>query len=103
MIDLTPSEHGLRGDRIRDLIVALQPATVRRVIEILQAEPGVTRRCTTPRRSRSDRRHTVTADDDSFGSYLLKPGTSTARFNKPGTYLYHCASHRGLRGEVIVT
>jgi hypothetical protein len=38
MMDLTASEHDLRCDRIRDLIVAQQPITVRRVIEILQAE-----------------------------------------------------------------
>jgi hypothetical protein len=84
MMDLTASDHDLRCDRIRDVIVA-PPCS------------------TKPRRLLSDRHHTVTADDDGFGSDPLKPGTSTARFNKPGTYLFHCESHRGSRGEVIVT
>jgi hypothetical protein len=107
MMDLTASERDLRCDRIRDLIVAQQPTTVGRVIEILQSErsalTGVTRWSAIPVRARSDGRHTVTADDDGFGSYLRKPWAATARFNKPRTYLYHCESHRGLRGEVIVT
>ncbi len=107
MMDLTASDHDPRCDRIRDVIVARQPAMVRRAIATLQAEhsapTGVTPCSTKPRRSRSDRHHTVTADDDGFGSYPVKPGTSTARFNKPGTYLFHCESHRGSRGEVIVT
>jgi hypothetical protein len=89
MMDLTAERH-LRCDRIRDLDVARQPATVRRAVEILQAERSaltvVTRCSTKPRRSRSDRHHTVTAGDDGFGSYV-----------------YHCESHRGSRGEVIVT
>jgi hypothetical protein len=76
MMDLTASDHDPRCDRIGDVIVA-PPCS------------------TKPRRSRSDRHHTVTADDDGWAS--------TARFNKPGTYLFHCESHRGSRGEVIVT
>ena len=52
MMDLTASEHHLRCDRIRDLDVARQPATVRRAVEILQAErtalTGVTRGSTKP-------------------------------------------------------
>jgi hypothetical protein len=106
MMDLTASDHDLRCDRIRDLIVAQQPAMVRRALDILQAEhsalTGVTP-CSTKRpRSRSDRHHTVTADDDGFGSHPLKPGTFTAQFNEPGTYLFHCESHRGSQCEVIV-
>jgi hypothetical protein len=70
MMDLTASERDLRCDRIRDLIVAQQPTTVGRVIEILQSErsavTGVTRWSAIPVRARSDGRHTVTADDDGF-------------------------------------
>jgi hypothetical protein len=107
MMDLTASDHDPRCDRIRDLIVGQQPAMVGRAIDILQAEhsalTGMTSCLTKSRWSQSDRHHTVTADDEGFGSYPLKPGTSMARSNKPGTYLFHHESHRGSRGEVIVT
>jgi hypothetical protein len=87
MMDLTASGHDLRCERIRDLIVAQQSAAVRRVIEIPRAEhsarTGVTPGSAKPRRSRSDRHDTVSADIDGFGSHLLKLGTSTARFKSP--------------------
>ncbi|MFI6166268.1 plastocyanin/azurin family copper-binding protein [Nocardia sp. NPDC051052] len=51
-----------------------------------------------------DHLQTVTADDDSFGSYFLHTGQSyTVRFNSPGSYRYHCDIHNGMRGAVIVT
>jgi plastocyanin len=40
--------------------------------------------------------HTVTADDDSFKSELLKNGgTFEHTFSSPGTYLYYCELHGG--------
>lgn len=49
------------------------------------------------------RLHTVTADDNSFGSKFLSPNqTYTVRFNKPGTYAYHCEVHPGMVGEIVV-
>lgn len=52
---------------------------------------------------RDARLHTVTADDNRFGSDFLgldKP--YTVRFNQPGTYRYHCTIHPAMTGEVIV-
>ena len=52
---------------------------------------------------RDTRLHTVTANDDSFGSNFLRQGDQyTVRFNKPGDYHYHCAIHPQMTGEVIV-
>jgi plastocyanin len=43
--------------------------------------------------------HTVTADDDSFGSEILRAGaTFEQTFSKPGTYLYYCDLHGGAGG-----
>ena len=40
--------------------------------------------------------HTVTADDDSFGSDALpEGGTFEFTFDTPGTYAYHCRFHGG--------
>jgi plastocyanin len=47
--------------------------------------------------------HTVTADDGSFYSGPLDPGNQFAnRFDKPGTYTYHCSIHTQMKGTVIV-
>jgi plastocyanin len=51
----------------------------------------------------SDRRHTVTADDDSFDSGDLLAGDHFARtFTTVGAYPYHCTVHAGMVGEVDV-
>ena len=53
--------------------------------------------------------HTVTADDNSFASKAMKENdTFSFKFDKPGTYAYHCAFHggnggKGMSGQVIVT
>jgi plastocyanin len=48
--------------------------------------------------------HNITADDDSFRSGNLAPGsTFQATFDTPGTYGYHCAIHPTMRGTVTVT
>jgi plastocyanin len=53
--------------------------------------------------------HTVTADDGSFESPTLARGkTYSRKFDKPGTYPYHCAFHGGaggdgMSGTVIIT
>lgn len=51
----------------------------------------------------SERTHTVTADDASFDSGDLDPGTSFAReFDSVGVFAYHCTKHAGMVGEVDV-
>ena len=50
-----------------------------------------------------DEPHTVTADDGSFDSGMLKPGDSyTVAFDGQGTVTYHCAIHPEMRGSVTV-
>jgi plastocyanin len=49
------------------------------------------------------RTHTVTADDGTFDSGDLLVGKQfTWSFTAPGMYMYHCAIHRGMVGEVDV-
>lgn len=51
----------------------------------------------------SERTHTVTADDGSFDSGELDPGSGFTRvFDTPGTFAYHCTKHPGMVGEVDV-
>ena len=51
----------------------------------------------------SARRHTVTADDDSFDSGRLSSSeTYTHRFTAAGEAPYHCQLHPGIRGVVAV-
>ncbi len=48
--------------------------------------------------------HTVTADDNSWGSGNLAQGaTYSHTFTTPGVYPYHCAIHPGMHGSVTVT
>jgi plastocyanin len=48
--------------------------------------------------------HTVTADDGSFDSgSLASEKTFTQKFDKPGTYRYHCALHSSMIATVVVT
>lgn len=47
-----------------------------------------------------DRPHTATADDGSFDTGALDPGSSaTVTLNAPGTYRYYCQFHGGPGGE----
>jgi len=51
--------------------------------------------------------HTVTADDGSWDSGILAPGTTYTRaFDAPGVYAYHCSLHGapgvGMAGTVLV-
>jgi plastocyanin len=49
------------------------------------------------------RRHTVTADDESFDSGDLFGGDRFSRvFSDPGGYAYHCTVHLSMTGEVDV-
>lgn len=54
-------------------------------------------------RNDGDHPHTVTADDGSFDSVVIKPGSAwTHRFERPGDYRYHCRPHPWMRGIVRV-
>src|SRR5438128_194558 len=47
--------------------------------------------------------HTVTFEGTEPGSPTLAPGgTFSHRFDRPGTYLYHCTPHPFMKGVVIV-
>jgi plastocyanin len=47
--------------------------------------------------------HTVTANDGSFSSGNIAPGSSFSyTFTRPGTYKYHCVYHPWMIGEVMV-
>jgi uncharacterized protein (TIGR03118 family) len=47
--------------------------------------------------------HTVTADDNRFGSKALDQNqTFSQTFNAPGTYSYHCSIHPFMKGMIVV-
>jgi len=47
--------------------------------------------------------HTITADDGSFDSGTLNPGSTwTGAFNTKGTFTYHCTIHPTMHGTVVV-
>jgi plastocyanin len=47
--------------------------------------------------------HTVTFDGTEPGSPVIPPnGTFSHRFDKPGTYTYHCTPHPFMKGVVVV-
>ena len=54
-------------------------------------------------RNTDSKSHTVTEDDDVFGSGYLAPGSTFSRtFASTGTFTYHCSIHRSMRGVVRV-
>src|SRR3989442_4669788 len=47
--------------------------------------------------------HTVTFDGTEPGSPMISPGgTFSHRFDRPGTYPYHCTPHPFMKGVVVV-
>jgi plastocyanin len=47
--------------------------------------------------------HTVTANDDSYDSGNIGPGSSFSKtFSIAGTYPYHCSIHPSMTGKVVV-
>jgi YVTN family beta-propeller protein len=47
--------------------------------------------------------HTVSADDGTWGSEEIPPGAAfSQRFDRAGTYAYHCGMHPAMQGTVIV-
>lgn len=47
--------------------------------------------------------HSATADDNSWDTGILSQGeTGTIKFDKAGTYTYHCTPHPIMKGTVIV-
>lgn len=47
--------------------------------------------------------HTVTADDGSFASGMIEPGSSWSyTFNAPGSFAYHCTPHPFMKARVEV-
>ena len=47
--------------------------------------------------------HTVTADDGKWTSGIIEPGaTWRRRFDRPGTYSFHCDPHPFMKGIVVV-
>lgn len=48
--------------------------------------------------------HSATADDKSFDSGLIPPGSTwTHTFDTPGEYMYHCEPHPWKKGVIRVT
>jgi amicyanin len=48
--------------------------------------------------------HTVTSDNNAFGSPVLQPGAGYSfTFTKPGTYSYHCTIHPFMKAKVVVS
>jgi plastocyanin len=47
--------------------------------------------------------HTITFDGGEPGSALIDPGSSYVhRFDRPGTYAYHCTPHPFMKGVIVV-
>ena len=47
--------------------------------------------------------HTVTADDGSFDSMVIAPGSLfEMTFDTPGTYAYHCKPHPDMTATIVV-
>lgn len=47
--------------------------------------------------------HTITFDGGEPGSELINPGSAFVhRFDRPGTYAYHCTPHPFMKGVVVV-
>ena len=47
--------------------------------------------------------HTLTSDDGQWSSGAIEPGTTwRRRFDRPGTYTFHCTPHPFMKGVVVV-
>jgi plastocyanin len=46
--------------------------------------------------------HTTTADGGKWNATLASGGTTTVKFDTPGTYAYHCSIHSFMKGTIVV-
>ena len=68
-----------------------------------QAVAEITRGTTIIWKNEDQLAHTVTADDGSFASGMIEPGTSWSyTFNAPGSFAYHCTPHPFMKARVEV-
>jgi plastocyanin len=103
---------GTRTSNAGGRIAAATPADARATVKVtsfqftpkvLTIAPG-----TTVEWVNEGGRHSVEADDGSFKSDTLKPGDKFEhKFDKPGTYAYHCEFHgekggKDMAGKIIV-
>jgi len=68
----------------------------------IAVKPGTTITWTN---KQDDDNHTVTADDGSFDTGVIKAdgGSAQLTFNTEGTFAYHCTIHSFMHGKVVVS
>ena len=94
-----PSPATLKAPRARDAVVRAamkQLVFTPRRIEIAAGT-------TVAWRNDDPLPHTVTADDGRWTSGIIEPGaTWRRRFDRPGTYSFHCDPHPFMKGVIVV-
>jgi plastocyanin len=82
---------------------AAGPAFVMRRLEFAPKSIEVTAGTTVVWTNQDQLVHTITADDGSWDSGEIRPGTTWSRtFDKPGSYAFHCTPHPFMTGVVVV-
>jgi plastocyanin len=89
--DTASNTPAVDATQVRARDVQFQP-------EAIQVKPGTT---VTWRFEDGAVPHDVKGDG--FSSPTMKSGTFTHRFDKAGTYEFHCSLHANMTGKVVVT
>lgn len=81
------------------------PVSVMNQVKFLNAQVRVTAGTSVEFDNQDSQAHTAISDDNStFDTGLIQPGTRTSvKFDKPGTFAYHCSLHPFMKAQIVVT
>ena len=81
------------------------PVSVMNQVKFVNAQVRVAAGTSVVFDNQDSQAHTAISDDNgAFDTGLIQPGTkASVKFDKPGTFAYHCSLHPFMKAQIVVT